>query len=384
MPTDAIGPSPSAPLTWGDAVAPAAAELPAEAPPPFAEVLQRELARPRDELARVRAEVAAIRDGGPLGARTGSASALAALKAYGSTAGAPPPDASMQAGAFVLPPATGPVSDPYGWRAMARETAEALIGEGYGPLFERQIQQESGFAPDVALGLRVSSAGAEGIAQLMPQYYAGVDRKDPQASLVAGAQTMRHYLQAWDGDVRKALASYNAGLGRVRQAVQAHGDAWERGLPAETRQYLAAIMGPLQATFLPSWDGEVAVFGGRGPGGVLSSPLEGVVDRRTVEQMSELTAPAGSTVRAPSDGVVTSVTQAGGLSTVLLDHGNGWRTTLTGLEALVVSPGDSVRRSQPLGALGGREDTTGAGDGLLRLGVLLDGRPVDAGRYLLA
>ena len=104
------------------------------------------------------------------------------------------------------------------------------MGPGFGDVFEAQIQQESGFDPEVAFGYRRSSAGAEGIAQLMPQYYAGVNRRDPEASLNAAAQSMRHYLAANGGDVRKALASYNAGLGTVQSLVAAHGAQWERGL----------------------------------------------------------------------------------------------------------------------------------------------------------
>ena len=46
-----------------------------------------------------------------------------------------------------------------------------MIGPGYGALFARQMEQESGFASDVVYGKRVSTASAEGIAQLMPQYY---------------------------------------------------------------------------------------------------------------------------------------------------------------------------------------------------------------------
>jgi soluble lytic murein transglycosylase-like protein len=66
-----------------------------------------------------------------------------------------------------------------------------------------------------------------------------VNRTDPISGLTAGAETMRHYLDVWDGDVRKAMASYNCGLGRVQSLVNAHGANWEAGLPAETRSYLS-------------------------------------------------------------------------------------------------------------------------------------------------
>src|SRR5690606_25540461 len=161
----------------------------------------------------------------------------------------PPEPAAVSGFEDALPPAAtsslvalrqaaGSPGDPFGWRAMARQAGDEVVGAGFGWLFERQIQQESGFQPEVVFGFRRSPAGAEGIAQLMPEYYPGVDRTDPAQSLLAAATTMRHYLDVWDGDVRKALASYNAGLGRVRSLVDAHGEGWERGLPAETRQYL--------------------------------------------------------------------------------------------------------------------------------------------------
>ena len=47
----------------------------------------------------------------------------------------------------------------------------------------------------------------------------------------------------WKGDVRRALASYNWGIGRVRKAVVGHGVGWEGQLPLETRDYLRKILG---------------------------------------------------------------------------------------------------------------------------------------------
>jgi murein DD-endopeptidase MepM/ murein hydrolase activator NlpD len=253
---------------------------------------------------------------------------------------------------------------------MSRTLAEQLIGPGYGPLFERQMDQESGFNPEVVYGVRVSSAGAEGIAQLMPQYYSNVDRLDPRAGLTAGAQTMQHYLSVWDGDVRKALASYNAGLGRVQSLVNAHGANWESALPEETRHYLDAIVGPATPRFDGLVSDQGAVFGGRGPGGVLTSPLAGVVAQRSTGESTEFFGAAGATVQAPADGVV--VEASGGR--VVIDHGNGWRSTLTGVDPSV-TVGGSVQRSQAVGTLGAA--------GQVRLGVLVDGVAVAPSRYLL-
>ena len=169
---------------------------PAPSPASFAAALQRQISGTRSEINGVRAEIASLRAGG----------AREAARSSRPTAEQRPMSVADVA-ARLRSISTGEGGDPYGWRRMARGAGEQVIGTGYGAIFERQIQQESGFAPEVVFGLRKSSAGAEGIAQLMPQYYPNVDRTDPRASLLAGARSMDHYLSAWDGDVRKALAS---------------------------------------------------------------------------------------------------------------------------------------------------------------------------------
>lgn len=96
-------------------------------------------------------------------------------------------------------------------RALARRIAEE---EGVDPdLFERLVQQESSFRPDV-----VSSAGAIGYAQLMPgtAEELGVDPWDPEQNLRGGARYLRQQFDTF-GDTRLALAAYNAGPGRVRE-----------------------------------------------------------------------------------------------------------------------------------------------------------------------
>ena len=335
----------------------------------FAAVLTRHLERPRSEIANVRAEIASFRGGGAL-----FASSSRSIPTTTSSASPAQPDAAELAARY----ATGDVADPYGWRAMARTTAEQVIGPGYGSLFERQIGQESGFDPEVVFGIRQSSAGAEGIAQLMPQYYSTVDRTNPVAGLLAGAQTMRYYLDAWDGDVRKALASYNAGLGRVRSDVEQYGDQWEEALPAETRQYLASILGTDAPHYDPVRPSEVAVFGGRGPGGVLSAPVDATATRAGPSWLDYFTN-GGDEVRSPSAAQVVSVDQIGSFHTVLLDHGNGWRTSLFGLGEVLPEVGDTVERGQILGSLPGE-----SGDGAqLRFGISFEGRALDPQRYIL-
>lgn len=120
---------------------------------------------------------------------------------------------------------------------IAREEAQAV---GLPPvLFVRQIQQESGFNPNA-----VSSAGAIGIAQFMPQTAAslGVNPWNPYAALRAAARLMASYVKWYGGDYAKALAAYNAGSGWVGRAVAHCGVQWRVCLPVETQRYISLIL----------------------------------------------------------------------------------------------------------------------------------------------
>ncbi|MEX2374273.1 MAG: lytic transglycosylase domain-containing protein [Dehalococcoidia bacterium] len=243
MSTEAVGPGFSLP----SAISRPAAVRPSPGSASFGDALGRLLAEPRAEISAIRSEVGAIRAGAPIFQQPRVISSAVEMTSAGGLTGVP-----GWLEAQLATQATGDIADPYGWRGTSRQIGERVIGPGYGALFERQMQQESGFLPEVVYGLRVSTAGAEGIAQLMPQYYPHVDRTDPVAGLQAGAESMRQYLGMWDGDVRKALASYNAGPGRIQSLVASLGANWETGLPHETRTYLAAIVGHAAPRFSES------------------------------------------------------------------------------------------------------------------------------------
>lgn len=102
-------------------------------------------------------------------------------------------------------------------------------------LLEALVWQESRWRPGA-----VSSAGARGLAQLMPgtARQMGVNPNDPHANLEGGARYLRMQLDAFGGDLEKALAAYNAGPGRVQAAG---------GIPRirETQNYVASIMARL-------------------------------------------------------------------------------------------------------------------------------------------
>ena len=80
------------------------------------------------------------------------------------------------------------------YREVARQKAlkYGLLPE----VFERQIGAESGFNPEA-----VSSAGAQGIAQIMPETAKGwgVDPRDPVAALDAAAKNMSSYIRTYGG-----------------------------------------------------------------------------------------------------------------------------------------------------------------------------------------
>lgn len=91
-----------------------------------------------------------------------------------------------------------------------------------------QYWQESRLDPDA-----VSSAGAQGIAQIMPRTWAAWSRKtgyagespfNPVASINVGAAYLNHMIKQWYWErpeidrIALALASYNAGLGNILEA----------------------------------------------------------------------------------------------------------------------------------------------------------------------
>lgn len=101
-------------------------------------------------------------------------------------------------------------------------------------LIKSVMQAESAFN-----AMAVSPVGALGLMQLMPEVAAELgadDPMDPRQNIMAGALYLRRLLDSHRGNVKLALASYNAGPG----AVAKYG-----AIPPfkETRDYVKKISG---------------------------------------------------------------------------------------------------------------------------------------------
>jgi len=99
------------------------------------------------------------------------------------------------------------------------------------------IRAESGFQPDA-----VSPAGAQGLMQLMPATARELGVMDPfdvHQNIDGGARYLRQMMDRFDGDLKVALAAYNAGPGTVERY---DGDVPYR----ETRDYVKRVLAGME------------------------------------------------------------------------------------------------------------------------------------------
>ena len=111
--------------------------------------------------------------------------------------------------------------------------AEAAGKYGVDPkLVSAVAEVESGFSQDA-----ISATGAVGVMQLMPETAEslGVNPYDAAQNIDGGAHYLKKMLDTFDGDLRKAVAAYNAGP----EAVREYG-----GVPpySETQNYVSSVL----------------------------------------------------------------------------------------------------------------------------------------------
>jgi hypothetical protein len=160
----------------------------------------------------------------------------------GDTSSSTPPAASEPAPATPSPasPAETPRAPPQTSTPSAdticRTIGEAAVANNLPvAFFSRLIWQESRFDP-----LARSSAGAQGIAQFMPQTASWRGLADPFEPIEALREAASYLaeLRKTFGNLGLAAAAYNAGPGRVSRWL-----AGRARLPSETRAYVRIVTG---------------------------------------------------------------------------------------------------------------------------------------------
>ena len=150
-----------------------------------------------------------------------------------------------------LPPVRKPVVERSREEICETLTREAQANDVPAPFFINLLFQESGFQAGI-----VSDAGAEGIAQFMPETSAdvGLDNPyDPLQAIPAAARLLRSLAREF-GNLGLAAAAYNAGPRRIQDWLANKGK-----LPQETQGYVKTITGRAPETFTAAAKGSPAM-----------------------------------------------------------------------------------------------------------------------------
>lgn len=116
----------------------------------------------------------------------------------------------------------------------------AAQAQGVDPSLALEVANvESGFNQNA-----VSSAGAIGVMQLMPETAAdlGVDPTNLQENIQGGVTYLAQLISEFGGDVSSALAAYNWGPGNVQNLQDQYGSSWLTFAPASVQSYVSTIL----------------------------------------------------------------------------------------------------------------------------------------------
>lgn len=106
-------------------------------------------------------------------------------------------------------------------------------------LIKAIIKVESDFNPDT-----VSSAGAKGLMQLMPENCRDLGVTDPfniEQNIDAGTRHIKEYIDMFGGSIEMGLMAYNGGPGRMKsRGVESISDLYK--MPKETQNYIPKVM----------------------------------------------------------------------------------------------------------------------------------------------
>lgn len=273
-----------------------------------------------------------------------------------------------------------PGAVPAGYEPLLLRAADTCPGIT-APLLAAQLEAESGWNPRA-----LSPVGAQGLAQFMPDTWAGEGRDgdgdgmrdpfNPADAIASQAAFLCKLLAAVSSDdsltgdpLELALAAYNAGLG----AVQRHS-----GIPPfkETQGYVRGIR-----ALMAGYADPAASTPGAGPPGSWARPVAGPITSGfgprwgRLHAGTDFGAPIGTPVYAASNGTVTAAGSASGYGKwVKLAHPGGITTVYGHISTWTVTVGQAVQAGQLIAYSGNEGRSTGPH---LHFETHTGGRPVD-------